>query len=157
MKNAPEGKRRAAELAAPLKSKILEDDTRVFVKLQGTIREPRLSFLQRFKQYFFKALLTIMVRDLLRTAISNKNRIARPPGSYLASIAEFIFSKKTLKDIVYPIISDLQVEYCEALATHRKLKAIWVRIRGYWSLVKALWLYSLLRLIVEVWRKTKLG
>lgn len=52
-----------------------------------------------------------------------------------------------------PIISDLQMEYCEALAAGRPHKATWVHLRGYWSLFKAVGLYSITKTIVEMWRK----
>ena len=80
-------------------------------------------------------------------------RIARPPGSLLATISEFVFSKKTLEQIVNPIIADMQKEYCEALAAKRSYKAAWVRVRYCWSFAKALGLYSLLKAVIEMWRK----
>jgi hypothetical protein len=91
--------------------------------------------------------------DLIQTIYKNKRQISRPPGAFLSSIAEFAFSKKTVELVVTPIISDLQVEYCEALFAGRKIKAGWVRLRGYWGLFKALGLYSIVRMCVDMWRK----
>src|SRR5260370_26742104 len=98
-----------------------------------------------------------MLADLIRTIYENKNRIARPPGSFLGSIAEFVFYKKTVELVITPVISDLQVEYCAALAANRKIKTAWVRLRGYWSLIKALGLYSIVKVFFEMWRKLSSG
>jgi len=95
----------------------------------------------------------LSVRVAYGATHESKNRILRPPGSFLGSIAEFVFSRKTVELVVTPIISDLQVEYCEALAASRKTKARWVRLRGYWSLFKALGLYSIVKMFFEMWRK----
>jgi hypothetical protein len=84
---------------------------------------------------------------------SKDTRIIRPPGSTLNSVAEFFFSSRTMERVVTPIISDMQVEYCEALSTHRKIKAFWIRLSGYWSLFKALGLYSVVKMFFEMWRK----
>ncbi len=62
-----------------------------------------------------------------------------------------------MERVITPIISDLQVEYCEALAAHRKIKAVWVRLRAYWSLFKALGLYSIVKMFFEMWRKLSSG
>ena len=84
-------------------------------------------------------------------------RISRPPGSLLNNIAEFLCSPKTLDRVVNPILSDMQVEYCEALAAGRDAKANWVRMRGYWAFFKALGLYSLLKTAADIWRKVISG
>jgi|HubBroStandDraft_6_1064221.scaffolds.fasta_scaffold387399_2 hypothetical protein len=90
-------------------------------------------------------------------ATANSKRIIRPPGSGLNSAAEFLFSRKTMERVVNPVISDLQMEYCEALAANRRVKAIWVQIRGYWSFFKTVGLYSVLKAFVEIWRKVSAG
>jgi hypothetical protein len=92
-----------------------------------------------------------------RQTASKDTGIIRPPGSTLNSVAEFLFSTKTMERVVTPVISDLQVEYCEALAADRKIKAGWVRLRGYWSLFKALGLYSIVKMFFEMWRKLSSG
>jgi len=65
-----------------------------------------------------------------------------PPTPGLASlsyhIADYFCSRKTMVLVVTPIISDLRLEYREALAAGQPLKAKWVRLRGYWSLLKVL-------------------
>jgi hypothetical protein len=84
---------------------------------------------------------------------SSAKIIVRPPGSLLSRAAEFLFSRKTLTRIVNPIISDLQAEYFEALGAKRPAKAVWVRLRGYWGLFKAVGLHSILKMVVEIWRE----
>lgn len=79
-------------------------------------------------------------------------RISRPPGSRFRSIADFFYSLKTMERIVDPILSDLQFEYCKALAENRKAKAVWVRVRAAWALLKALGVYAAAKHIAEVWK-----
>jgi hypothetical protein len=89
----------------------------------------------------------------LRSHISEEKRIVRPPGSLLSSLSEFLCSPKTVRFVVNPIIAELQAEYCDALAAKRRTKAAWVRIRGYWSFWKAMGLYSVMKIVVDMWRK----
>jgi hypothetical protein len=84
---------------------------------------------------------------------NKRTRIRRAPGAYVLNISEFLFSPKTLTMVVNPIIADMQAEYFAALAAGRRYKAIWICARGYWSLVKAVGLFSLVRTVAEVWRK----
>lgn len=79
--------------------------------------------------------------------------IVRPPGWLLNRFADFVYSKKTVTEVVNPILSDMQVEYCDALAENRIWKARWVRIRGYWSFWKAMALFNILRAVADIWRK----
>jgi hypothetical protein len=83
-------------------------------------------------------------------------RITRAPGTYVLNISEFLFSPKTLTMVVNPIIADMQAEYFAALAAGRGYKAIWICARGYWSLVKAIGLFSLVRTVAAVWRKVSM-
>jgi len=85
----------------------------------------------------------------------NRRQIARPPGIFLSRIAEFFLSRRTLEHLVYPILSDLQIEYCDALAQGRRAKAIWVRVRGYWAFCKALGLHGALETFAELLRRVK--
>lgn len=79
--------------------------------------------------------------------------LSSPPGQLLGRLADFFFSKKTVSEVVTPILSDMQMEYFEALAENRKWKAMWVRIRGYWSFWKAMALFNILRAVANIWRK----
>ena len=74
-------------------------------------------------------LLKLRPRSGRSQAGSKDIDIIRPPGSSLNTIAEFLFAPKTMERVITPIISDLQAEYCETLAAHRKIKAGWVRLR----------------------------
>jgi hypothetical protein len=76
--------------------------------------------------------------------------ITNPPGLWLSIMAEFFFSPKTVERVFAPIISDLQLEYCEALAADRKAKAAWVRVRGCWAFFKALGLYRVLKAVADI-------
>jgi len=94
------------------------------------------------------------VLQLLETVRSHRGTlILSPPGSFFRTICEFVFSKKTLEQVVNPIIADMQIEYCAALAAQQPYKAAWVCVRGYWSFAKAIGLYSILKAAVEMWRK----
>jgi hypothetical protein len=124
-----------------------------FIKLAGTLRKPQTSHPEQIKFKFSHFIPPDFTATILRSILNKRQRISRPPGSSLSSLAECVFSKKTFEHVVTPIISDLQVEYCDALAANRKIKAAWVRLRGYWSLFKALGLYSILKMFVDAWRK----
>lgn len=124
-----------------------------FIKLAGTLRKPQTSLPEQIKFKFSQFLPVDFTATILRSILNKRQRISRPPGSTLSSVAEFVFSKKTVEHVITPIISDLQVEYCSALAANMKIKAAWVRLRGYWSLFKALGLYSILKMVVDAWRK----
>ena len=69
--------------------------------------------------------------------LASRRKVRRPVGSSLRGVAEFLFSKKSYEQIYDPLISDLRVEYCEALASNRRWKARWVRARGYGSFLTA--------------------
>lgn len=94
----------------------------------------------------------VSLKIINRLSRMNENRIASPPGFVLNRFAEFFCSPKTLELVVGPILSDMQVEYCEALAAGRKLKATWIRVRGYWTFFKALGMYSVMKALSEMWR-----
>ena len=68
---------------------------------------------------------------------ASRRKVRRPVGSSLRGVAEFVFSKKSYEQIYDPLLSDLRLEYCEALAANRRWKARWVRARGYGSFLTA--------------------
>lgn len=94
---------------------------------------------------------------ILPPKVSYKNPSAKsvslPPGIRLGQLSEFFFSEKTVTDVVTPILSDMQMEYCQALAENRIWKARWIRIRGYWSFWEAIALLNVLKALAEIWRK----
>lgn len=169
-------------MAAPTKPVISEDDLQRFlqkykrsnfletlqemypekeanspVSLPKTNLEPNSKKLSALLLTILAILSKFRPESLIRQTASKDTHIVRPPGSTLSSVAEFFLSPKTMERVVTPIISDLQLEYFEALAARRKIKARWVRLRGYWSLFKALGLYSILKLFLETWRKLSSG
>ena len=123
----------------------VETINRLFRDLQADA-ENKYAKISRFSS----RVLLVRLRD---AASNHSNRIVRPPGAFLSSIAEFLYSPKTRQHVIMPIISDLQMEYCEALAAGRPYKAAWVRVRGYWSFFKAIGLYTIMKTLVEMWRK----
>lgn len=93
--------------------------------------------------------------------ISTKSRngeqstIVKPPGYALARLAEFIYSRRTYTQVFLPILSDLQLEYQEALAARRWQKARWVTMRGRWHFIAAALARipaSLTRLVASLWK-----
>jgi hypothetical protein len=66
-----------------------------------------------------------------------KDRIEQP-GSTLCAIAGFLCSKRTVEEIIIPLIADMQFEYDEALVVGCKRKAQWVHAKGWWSFLMAL-------------------
>jgi Bacterial sugar transferase len=81
--------------------------------------------------------------------------VSLPPGSSLARWADWFLSPRTVQYIVSPILSDLQANYFDALAQGQTVKASWVRLRGYWELVKALGLVGVPRMILELWKSVR--
>jgi hypothetical protein len=86
--------------------------------------------------------------------------IAPAPGFRLRRLAQLWFSKKVYTFVFEPVLSDLQHEYVEALAEHDRWKSHFALARGYW----AFWLavvaqlpVSLLRVVVELWKATRIG
>jgi hypothetical protein len=70
---------------------------------------------------------------LSRSSSGRRSALHTPPGSTLNRMAEWIYSRKTFEEVLQPVLSDLQIEYFDALHAGRCWKARWVRIRGYWT------------------------
>ena len=87
--------------------------------------------------------------------LASRRKVRRPVGSSLRGVAEFVFSKKSCEQIYDPLVSDLRIEYFEALAANRRWKARWVRARGYGSFLTAVLAHAVGsggHLVVRVWR-----
>jgi len=127
-------------------------ETRQFVKLSAKIREPIAANDQQM-------LFASNYDDLLdaSTKKARRRRIVRPPGSMLLSFADIFCSSKTFERVVIPNISDMRIDYYNTLAENKKTKAVFVRIRGYWSFWKALGLHTVIKNIVEIWKASRLG
>jgi hypothetical protein len=102
-----------------------------------------------------RALLRYFVRSRLRRLAPQAFRIDRPPGWRLHALAVFLCKKKTLEQVVEPLLADLQHEYYTALAKGRPWKARWGRARDTIGFFKALGLSSLVQLIKDLFRLAK--
>jgi RNA polymerase sigma-70 factor (ECF subfamily) len=78
------------------------------------------------------------------------NHTTTPPGAVLYSMAEFICSKRTMEEIVTPLLADMQFEHNEAFSAGQKWEAAWIRVRGCWSLFTALGINRLVGLFVRI-------
>ena len=76
-----------------------------------------------------------------------RNRLAKPPGFRVLTVAEFFCSPKTIDQVFEPLVSDWQEEYFAALNENRWFKARWVSIRYMW---KALLAFGLSKLFAAV-------
>ena len=78
------------------------------------------------------------------------------PGIRLRRLAEVVFSQKVMRDVIEPLLADLQYEYTEAVAQHRgRAKFFFIRMRGYWSFFSAAGLQTVVSLgkrIVEIYK-----
>jgi hypothetical protein len=70
--------------------------------------------------------------------MADRLRLVRPPGYSLFRAAEFLCARRTVDLVFQPLLSDIEIEYFEALADGRRIKAIWVKLRGQWSLISAM-------------------
>lgn len=108
------------------------------------------SYVARFYWQRLRHLRVIQAAVAVRN-VKKGYRISPPPGNSLRNLAEFFCSPKTMDLVVNPILSDLYVEYCDALQEGREAKALWVRMRGYWSFWTALSLYRVVKLAADIW------
>lgn len=91
---------------------------------------------------------------------AQRRLVERSPGRGLRRTAQLFFSKKVYACVFEPILSDLEVEYFEALTEGDRVKARFVVARGY----GAFWLgfllqlpISLAKVVVELWIASKTG
>jgi hypothetical protein len=68
-----------------------------------------------------------------------QHRVIRPPGQWLHRVAN-LFGKRTRERILDPIIADMQLEYCEALAVDgpRRLRLWLVQARAWVAFAEAI-------------------
>lgn len=79
----------------------------------------------------------------------------RPPGWLLREFAETVFSSRTFSLVLEPCLSDMQLEFFDALAAGRPAKARLARARGYcvfWTHVLAQLPVSLSRVVATLWK-----
>ena len=92
--------------------------------------------------------------------LASRRKVRPPVGTSLRGFAEFVFSKKSYEQIYDPLLSDLHIEYCEALAANRRWKARWVWARGhlsFWTAWSAHAAASGGRRVAWVWRIFQTG
>jgi hypothetical protein len=58
-------------------------------------------------------------------------RIALPPGMWLNRVTRFLLTREAHRRFVEPVIADMHVEYCEALAAGHLRHARWIAARAY--------------------------
>ena len=92
------------------------------------------------------------VKYHVHPTIRAKQRVTMPPGWLIGAVANFLCSQKTYDLIAKPAIADMQHEYFEALAEGRKIKAVWVRVRGVLSFWLALGAARIAKAALNVWR-----
>ena len=84
-----------------------------------------------------------------------KPQLHHPPGNRLLGWASFLFSRRDVDEVIEPAITDMRIEYNDALLAGRPAHARWIRIRGtYGILITAASLVAVRggRLLVTVWR-----
>jgi hypothetical protein len=87
--------------------------------------------------------------------ISSHMVVQQSPGWTLHRLASWVFSKRTVALVVEPVLSDLQLEFHEALSAGRPYKARWVQVRGYavfWTHLGAQIPVSAARVLLALWR-----
>ena len=92
--------------------------------------------------------------------LASRRKVRRPVGSSLRGVAEFVVSKKSYEQIYDPLLSDLHIEHCEALAANRRWKARWVWVRGhlsFWTAASDHAAASVGRRVARVWRIFQVG
>jgi hypothetical protein len=70
-----------------------------------------------------------------------RRRIVLPPGAWLNRVTRFLLTREAHARFIEPIIRDMQVEYCDALAAGDIWHAQWIRVRGH-LLVFPNWAYA---------------
>jgi hypothetical protein len=77
-------------------------------------------------------------------------RVIRPPGQLLHRVAG-LFGKRTRERVLEPIIADMQLEYCEALASDRPrtLRLWWVQARAWVAFAEAIFVRTVIGRIIR--------
>jgi hypothetical protein len=74
-----------------------------------------------------------------RDLAPRQHRVIRPPGQALHRFAA-LFGRRTRERVLDPIIADMQLEYCEALAAERPRRVrLWlVQLRAWFAFTEAI-------------------
>ena len=88
-----------------------------------------------------------------------KNRLtSAAPGGKLASYLSTLYCKKKYETVFQQTIADMREEYFEALAAGYRTKAAWIRVRGTYSVLAAVFMdvpVSIIRLITKIWKASQ--
>jgi hypothetical protein len=85
-------------------------------------------------------------------------RLALPPCSRLRVALACLCSKRTMQRVFDPVIADVQAEWLEASIAGREGHALWIRIRGYWFMLRHLGAQGLVtfaRALYDAWKASK--
>ena len=128
----------------------------LMIYINGGLFHP-VAHLNRWHAIFTISLLIFPILFYCKY-FKNPTALRKFPGFLLRSIGEFVFSAKTFRIVIEPILRDLFDEYCEALAAGRPFKARWVCIRGYysfWSAFVAQLPISAVKMVYKIWKATR--
>ncbi len=85
-----------------------------------------------------------------------RKRITRnPPGAVLLSVAEFLYSRKTVELTFEVLIADFRLEYFEALKQKRSVKCAWIRVRYFFLFIANMGLSKLWSVFSAIRQVTK--
>jgi hypothetical protein len=90
-----------------------------------------------------------------RRELALRRGLAQAPGWRLHRAARWLFSGKTFITVIEPVLSDMQVEFFEALAAKQPIKARWVQFCGYWTFWQHVALQipvSITRVLLTLWK-----
>lgn len=96
-----------------------------------------------------------MWRMYLTPPRTQRAKLVKPPGATLLHLASVIYSKKTFETVFEPAISDMRIEYFEALQTNQKWKPRFAWLRGHMSVLRAALVQipvGLVQVAVSLWR-----
>lgn len=71
----------------------------------------------------------------------------------LLNLSKFLFSQKTVNEVLKPLTSDWQEEYFEALSKKEIWKARWINVRYTYAFLAAMWMKSPIGDLIEFIRK----
>jgi hypothetical protein len=80
---------------------------------------------------------------------SKNSSITRTNKFRLLHLSEFLYSKKTKKEVFEPIFVDWQEEYFEALSKKQIWKSRWINVRYTYAFLGAMWQKSPLGDLIE--------
>ena len=89
---------------------------------------------EKLKSYLLRASRLLLLQhrmQVMEATISKPVRIARPPGMWVDLLTRFLLTRAAHERFVKPVISDMRIEYCDALAAGHLWHARWIAARIY--------------------------